>query len=258
MKRILCMTQACLTENRSTTYSPISELLAGARDTIPLIVGAIPFGLIFGTLALGSGLSFCGTMAMSAFVFAGSAQFIALGLLGAGTSWPFIVLTTFIVNLRHILYSATLAPHVSRLPQRWQVPLAFWLTDETFVIVANRYAQALNSSHTHWYYLGSAVLMYINWQLSTLLGLTIGQLLPNAATWGLDFAMPVTFIGMVIPYLKNRPMVASVIVSGIVAIVAYPVPHQLGLMIAAIAGITTGVIVEAWQPPTKPEKQTTP
>lgn len=252
------MTHASPTANRSTTPSPFSEFITGARDTIPLVVGAIPFGLIFGTLALGSGLSFGGTMAMSAFVFAGSAQFIALGLLtGVGTTWPLIVLTTFVVNLRHILYSATLAPHVSHLPRRWQIPLAFWLTDETFVVVANRYAQVINSPHTHWYYLGSAILMYVNWQLCTFLGLTIGQLLPNAAALGLDFAMPVTFIGMVVPYLKNRPMVASVIVSGIVALVAYPVPHQLGLMFAALAGIVTGVVVESWQPSKELQKRTT-
>jgi len=227
--------------------SPISEFFTGARDTFPLIVGAIPFGLIFGTLAAGSGLSFGGTMAMSAFVFAGSAQFIALGLLAAGSSWPIVVLTTFVVNVRHALYSATLAPYVSRLPQRWQIPLAFWLTDETFAVVVNRYLQAPASPHNRWYHLGSSVFMYANWQLCTFLGLTVGQLLPNAAAWGLDFAMPVTFIGMVIPYLKNRPMVATVVVAGVVAIVAHPMPHQMGLMVAALAGIVAGVLVEAWQ-----------
>ncbi len=240
------MAQATIGSNKNISSAPLSEFLDGVRDTFPLIVGAIPFGLIFGTLAVGSGLSFEGTMAMSAFVFAGSAQFIAVGLVTAGTVWPIIVLTTFIVNLRHALYSATLAPYVKHLPQRWQIPLAFWLTDESFVIVANRYMQNPSSPYTHWYYLGSAIFMYINWQVCTFLGLTIGRLLPNAADWGLAFAMPVTFIGLVIPYLKNRPMVVSVIVAGIVALIAYSLPHQLGLMVAALAGIATGMVVEAW------------
>jgi 4-azaleucine resistance transporter AzlC len=220
------------------------EFLSGARDTIPLIVGAIPFGLIFGALAIGSGLSFEGTMAMSGFVFAGSAQFIAVGLLAAGAGWPIIVLTTFVVNLRHLLYSATLVPHVKQLSQRWQVPLAFWLTDETFAVVINRYNKPDQSPHKHWYYLGSAVAMYTNWQFCTFLGLTIGQMMPNAAAWGLDFAMPVTFIGMIIPYLKNRPMWASVIISGGVALLAYPLPHKLGLMVAALSGIAGGLAFE--------------
>lgn len=241
------MTQANLNSHPVIATSPISEFLAGGRDSFPLIVGAIPFGIIFGTLALSSGLSFAGAMAMSAFVFAGSAQFIALGLVAAGTAWPIIVLTTLVVNLRHMLYSATLAPYVRHLPQRWQGPLAFWLTDETFLVVVNRYTKNSTSPHNHWYYLGSAFFMYTNWQLCTFLGLTVGQMLPNAAAWGLDFAMPVTFIGMVIPYLKNRPMVAAVVVAGVVALLAQPIPHQLGLMVATLAGIAAGMLVENWR-----------
>lgn len=230
--------------NSTTAPSPQSEFLAGARDTFPLIVGAVPFGVIFGTLAAGSGLSFAATAAMSAFVFAGSAQFIGLGLVAAGTSWPFIVLTTLVVNLRHALYSATLAPHVKHLSQHWQIPLAFWLTDETFVIVAKHYDQATPPQYKHWYYLGSALFMYINWQLCTWLGLTVGQLIPNAAAWGLDFAMPVTFIGMVVPYLKNWPMLTTVVTAGLVSVVAYPLPNKLGLFLAAVAGVSAGLVVE--------------
>jgi 4-azaleucine resistance transporter AzlC len=230
-----------------TDYSPMSEFLAGGRGTFPLIVGAIPFGLIYGTLAAGSGLSFWAGMAMSSLVFAGSAQFIAVGLVSAGTGWPLIVLTTFVVNLRHALYSATMAPHVVRLSQRWQIPMAFGLTDETFAVVINRYNQPDDSPHKKWYYLGSMVFMYSNWQLCTFLGLTVGQLIPDAAAWGLDFAMPVTFIGMVIPYLKNRPMWIAVMVSGATALLAYPAPHKLGLIIASIVGITAGILAEKWE-----------
>ncbi|HBQ97847.1 MAG TPA: branched-chain amino acid ABC transporter permease, partial [Cyanobacteria bacterium UBA11691] len=82
------------------------------------------------------------------------------------------------------------------------------------------------------------------WQLSTLLGITIDQTLPNAANWGLDFAMSVTFIGMIVPYVKTKPMAISTLVSGMVALLAYPLPHKLGLIVAAIAGITAGVLSE--------------
>jgi 4-azaleucine resistance transporter AzlC len=239
------ITQATVGQSAALSTSPRSEFLTGGRDTLPLIVGAIPFGLIFGTLAVSSGLSLAGTMAMSALVFAGSAQFIAVGLLATGTAWPVIVLTTFVVNLRHALYSATLAPYVKRLPQRWQLPLAFWLTDETFAVVIQRYNQADDSPHKRWYYLGSAVFMYTNWQICTFLGLTIGRLIPDAASWGLDFAMVVTFIGMVIPYLKNRSMVITVTVSGLVALIAHPLPHQLGLIVAALAGVAAGILAES-------------
>jgi predicted branched-subunit amino acid permease len=87
--------------------------------------------------------------------------------------------------------------------------------------------------------------MYTNWQLCTWLGLTVGQLIPDAAAWGLDFAMPVTFLGMVVPYLKNRPMLAAVVVSGVVAVLAYPMPNKLGLIAAAVAGIVAGMVAES-------------
>ncbi|MBX2862787.1 MAG: AzlC family ABC transporter permease [Leptolyngbyaceae cyanobacterium MAG.088] len=220
------------------------EFWAGARQTIPLIVGAIPFGIIFGTLAQTSGLSFAGAIGMSAIVFAGSSQFIALGLLGVGTPLGIIVLTTWVVNLRHLLYAVSLVPYVKHLSQVWKLPLGFGLTDENFMVTIQRYRQDDPSPYKHWFQLGSALAMYVNWQLCTLLGLTLGQSIPNARAWGLDFAMVATFIGMTIPYLTNRPMVATVIVSGITALLAQGLPHQLGLIVAAIAGILTGVLTE--------------
>ncbi|MGB3613576.1 MAG: AzlC family ABC transporter permease [Elainellaceae cyanobacterium] len=224
--------------------TPRSEFWAGVRDIAPLIIGAIPFGIIFGTLAPISGLSAGGTLAMSAFVFAGSAQFIAVGMIAVGTAWPLIVMTTFVVNLRHLLYAVSLLPYVKPLSQRWKGGMAFWLTDEVFAVAIRRYEARDDSPFKQWYYLGAAIAMYSNWQLCTLLGITTGQLLPNAADWGLDFAMSVTFIGMVIPYLKTKPMGLAVVVAGIVALLANPLPHKLGLIVAASAGIGAGVCSE--------------
>lgn len=216
----------------------------GARDIFPLIVGAIPFGLIFGALSVSSGLSALSTLAMSAFVFAGSSQFIAVGMVAAKTGWLLIVLTAFVVNLRHLLYAVSLLPYIKPLTQRWKIPLAFLLTDEAFAVAIRRYESREMSSFKHWYYLGAALFMYFNWLLCTFLGMTIGRLIPNAADWGLDFAMSVTFIGMVVPYLKTRPMGLAVAIAAIVSLLAAPLPHKLGLMVAAIAGITTGVLSE--------------
>lgn len=224
--------------------SPRAEFWAGARDIVPLIVGAVPFGVIFGTLAPSSGLSPGGALAMSVFVFAGSSQFIAIGMMSAGTGGLLIVVTAFVVNLRHLLYAVSLVPYVKPLGYRWKGILAFWLTDEAFAVAIRRYEAADPSPFKHWYYLGAALAMYANWQLCTLLGVTVGQTLPNAAQWGLDFAMSVTFIGMVIPYLKTRPMGLAVAVSGLVALFADPLPHKLGLMAAAIAGVEAGFYSE--------------
>ncbi|MEL6223572.1 MAG: AzlC family ABC transporter permease [Cyanobacteria bacterium J06627_8] len=232
---------------RTPLKFPRAEFWAGVRDIFPLVVGAAPFGVIFGTLATSNGLSVGATLAMSAFVFAGSAQFIAVGLVAAGTGWLLVVLTTFVVNLRHLLYSVSLLPHIKPLSHFWKVMLAFWLTDESFAVAIRRYEASDRSPHKHWYYLGAALFMYINWQLWTLLGVTIGQTIPNAADWGLDFAMSVTFIGMVVPYVKTKPMGIAVLVAGLTAILAYPLPHKLGLLFAAIAGILAGMLSERTQ-----------
>ena len=221
-----------------------AEFVAGAKAIIPLVIGAIPLGIIFGTLAQSSGLSFAGAIAMSTLVFAGSAQFIALGLLATGTALPIIILTTLVVNLRHLLYSLSLVAHVRRLPSGWKLAIGFWLTDEVFAVAINRYQHSDLSKYKHWYYLGAAIFMYTNWQICTLIGLSLGHLIPDAAGWGLNFAMSVTFIGMIIPYLKNRSMFIAVIVSGIMALVTQNLPHQSGLIISAIAGIMSGMLAQ--------------
>ncbi|MBN1427739.1 MAG: AzlC family ABC transporter permease [Anaerolineae bacterium] len=229
-----------------------TEFWAGVRDTFPLIVGAIPFGVIFGALGVNSGLSPATTMSMSLFVFAGSAQFIAAGLVAQGISLPFIILTTFVVNLRHALYGATLAPHVRHLSQKWLLPLGFWLTDETFAVVVARYNRSDDSSlYKHWYHLGSSIAMYGNWQLCTLIGLIAGQSLQGIENLGLDFAMIVTFIGLIVPVVKTRPILVSVIVAGAVSILAYPLENKIGLIIAALCGVIAGVIAETYLPQPK-------
>ncbi len=232
-----------------------AEFWAGIRATIPLIVGAIPFGIIFGAVAVTSGLSPAGTSAMSAIVFAGSAQFIAAGLVASGTSVGIIVLATLIVNLRHALYSVSLAPHMKHLPQRWLIPLGFWLTDETYVVAIDRYNQLGDPRYRHWFYFSSALWMYVNWQICTLIGIRAGQAIPNPEQWGLDFALIVTFIGMLMPLLKSRPVVLCVLVSGIGALLFHDLPNQLGLMVAVLAGIAAGIAAERFS--NEPESRET-
>lgn len=186
---------------------------------------------------------------MSALVFAGSSQFIAVGLVAAGTPPLVIILTTFVVNLRHILYSATLAPHLNKLPRGWLLPLGFWLTDESFVLAAKRFTEEEHSKDKHWYLLGSEIAMYADWQLVTWIGIIAGQAIKDPGSWGLDFAMVVTFIGMLVPLVKDRPALASVLVAGVSAILAHSLTNQLGLLVAALLGILAGVLAELVWPP---------
>ncbi len=233
------------------THTRRSEFLAGIRDTLPLVLGAIPFAIIFGALAVNSGLSPAAAMGFSIFVFAGSSQFIGSNLVAQGVGIPLIVFTTFIVNIRHALYGATLAPHMKHLPQRWLLPLGFWLTDETFVVVVTRYNQPDKSPFKHWYHLGSSVIMYLNWNFWTFIGIVAGQRIPDLSAFGLAFAMDVTFIGMVIPQLKNRPMVLAALVAGLSAVALNSLPNKLGLIVAVFIGIAVGIATESLSPKDK-------
>lgn len=224
--------------------SPKTEFFQGARDTLPMIVGAIPFGIIFGALGVSNGLSVSAVVGMSVFVFAGSSQFLAVGLVGQGVGIGLIIFTTLIVNLRHMLYGASLAQYVAHLSQRWLVPLGFWLTDETYATVIRRYPLQDNAPYKHWYQFGSSVAMYSNWVICTLIGIVAGTQLKELTTWGLDFAMVVTFIGIVVPMVVTRPLLFSALIAGSVAIIANPLPNKLGLMVASLAGIIAGVWAE--------------
>ncbi|MEA1607682.1 AzlC family ABC transporter permease [Pseudomonas spirodelae] len=227
----------------------LQHFLYGSRDSIPMIVGILPFGLIYGALASLAGLSLGQALGMSLLVYAGSAQFIAISLLTLGSGAVVILLTTLVVNLRHVLYSAALQPYVGPLAQRWRVPLAFGLTDETFAVVQRRYLARGMAEHGQWYHAGVALALYVSWVGSSLVGALFGQSVPNLAGWGLDFAMLATFIGIVVPALRSQPQIAAALVAGAVALLCHSWPYKLGLMAAALSGIAIGVLLERRQAP---------
>jgi 4-azaleucine resistance transporter AzlC len=229
--------------------SRLQHFLYGSRDSIPMIVGILPFGLIFGALASLAGLSLGQVLGMSLLVYAGSAQFIAISLLTLGSGAVVILLTTLIVNLRHVLYSAALQPYVALLAQHWRVLLAFGLTDETFAVVQRRYLARGMTEQGQWYHAGVALALYVSWVGSSLVGALLGQRVPNLADWGLDFAMLATFIGIVVPALRNQPQIAAALVAGAVALLCHAWPYKLGLMAAAFSGIAIGVLLERLNAP---------
>lgn len=228
--------------------SPAHEVIAGIKAVLPLLIGAAPFGLIYGVLATGTGMPPAAAQAMSFVVFAGAAQFIAVGLLGAGAPTAIVILTALIVNLRHVLYSASLAPFLSPLRPVWKWALAFLLTDEAYALAISRYRRdvarpdARGRSHPHWYVLGAGLMIYVVWQISTAVGIVLGAQVP--AAWGLDFTLPLTFIGLLIPVLIDRGSVGAALVAGIVAIVAAGLPLRLGLVVAALAGVAAGLTLD--------------
>ena len=220
---------------------PGVEFLKGARDQFPILLGVVPFGVIFGALAVSAGIPAFEAQSFSLFIFAGSAQFIAVSLI-AGASSPFLViLTILVVNLRHLLYSASLAPHVYHLSNRWKAPLSWLLTDEAFIVASSRYRKG-NPEFAHWYFLGTGLMLWVAWQLSTFLGIALGVLIPPGI--GLDFALPLTFMALILPTLTDRPAWAAACAAGTFSILLANLPFKLGLLIPTILGIGVGLGVE--------------
>jgi 4-azaleucine resistance transporter AzlC len=214
----------------------------GTRAEFPLLIGVFPFGLIYGTLALKSGLSPVAAQMMSSIVFAGSSQFITAQLIHEAAPEIVIVLTIAVVNLRHMLYSASVAPYLKDLSPRWKGLLAYLLTDEAYAATIIHFEQEELTSTSHWFFLGAGFSLWFTWQISSALGILLGTAIP--ASWPLDFALPLTFIAMVIPVLTDRPVIASAISAGLVALLAYNLPYKLGLILAALVGISIGMLLE--------------
>ena len=223
-----------------------SNFWEGVRAEAPLLVGVFPFGLIYGALALNAGLSASVAQLMSSIVFAGSSQFVATQLLHDGAPGAIIVLTIAVVNLRHMLYSASLAPYLKDLSVRWKVLLSYLLTDEAYAPSIIRYERDGVQPFSHWFLLGAGFSLWFNWQVSTALGIFLGAAIPKE--WPLDFALPLTFIAMVVPVLKNHSMVAAALSAGVVALLAFHLPFKLGLILAAFTGIIVGTVLEGRNP----------
>jgi 4-azaleucine resistance transporter AzlC len=223
--------------------SPRREFIAGAAAELPILIGVIPWGLIYGVVAIGAGLPPAAALAMSSIVFAGSAQLIGAELLGGGVPGPVIVLTTLVVNLRHMLYSASVAPYLQHLSRRWKWVLAYLLTDEAYVVMISNYHRPTDLTYKHWFALGAGLMLWTSWQISTAAGIFLGGQIP--ASWSLDFTLALTFIGLLLPALGDRASVAAAAAAGLVALLAFDLPLKLGLIVAAGIGITAGLAVES-------------
>ena len=218
--------------------------LEGFRDAIPVLLAVTPFGLVVGVAAADVGIPVAHAVGMSYVVYAGTAQLAALQLLAVGSPFAVILLTTLLLNLRFALYSATLAPHV-RGP-RW--PMRLWMaslmTDQSMALGMHRYATKPERGAKIGYYLGVSVPGWVVWTTAATIGVFVGAAVP--AGWSLEFAVPLVFLTLwVFALARGRgPVWWAGGVGAIVAVVARPLPFNLGLLVASFAGIAAGLVVE--------------
>jgi 4-azaleucine resistance transporter AzlC len=231
-------------EEEPKTESPAAAFVAGAKAIVPVLLALIPFGVAFGATAIDNGLSTMEALGMSVFVFAGAAQLAAIPLLSAGASVTIVVLTVLMVNLRLTLYSASLAPHFKHLPVGWKGLLSYLLTDQAYAATITRFdAGETEEPDKRWYYLGVALSIWVAFQAATLAGAFLGAWASGG--WSLDFVLPLIFIALAIPAIKDRTTGAAALTAGVTAVFAAALPLNLGLIAAALVGVFGGIVAES-------------
>lgn len=219
------------------------DFFLGFRDSLPFMLGVMPFGITCGIMGLAAGLSPVEILLMSLLVFAGASQFVSITMLADGvTGWGIIGLTTLLINLRHLLMGASLAPYMTKLPVALQAILAFGMADETYAMTVNHTQQV---GYSAGYQLGTNSALYATWALSTAAGVILGGYINNPLTWGLDFAMPATFLALLIPRLVSRISLLVFAVAMVVAVLgAAYLPGKWYIIIACVAASLVGGLLE--------------
>ena len=250
-----------------------TDVRAGVRASLPLLVGLVPFGLVAGVAAVDAGLSPVAAVGMSVVVFAGASQLAVIELLRTDTPLLVVVLTGVVINLRILMYSASIAPYFQRYRTRWKAVLAYFLTDQAYAVAIARYTddgdgggdedsdgddEADQRDHEgptpdavtsdgrfegrDWFYLAVGASIWVVWVVATVIGVGLGRGLPQA--WGLDFAVPLVFLALLVPRLEDDATVVAGVAAGVVALVATGLPYHLGLPVAAVVGVIAGLAVE--------------
>jgi predicted branched-subunit amino acid permease len=179
---------------------------------------------------------------MSLIVFSGAAQIIAAQLIAAGAPFAVIVLSCFVVSLRFLMYSAAMAPYLRPLDHRWRNLLAFLLTDQAFAASIHRLRASDDPRAGVSYFLGGGVVLWVMWQLATLAGIFLGSVIPPA--WQLDFVVPLCFLALLAPLLRDRPTLVVIIVSAVSAVALDAMPMRLSMICAGVLGIFAGVVAD--------------
>jgi 4-azaleucine resistance transporter AzlC len=220
---------------------------SGVSQAIPIVMGYVPIGLAYGVLAQKAGLSSLNTILMSIIVFAGSSQFIAVGLMGAGASPLSIILTTFVVNLRHLLMSAAVSPYLKRWSKLKLAVFAYELTDESFAVHSARFAtDGPNFAEA----IATNMTAQIAWVTGSGLGILLGNAITDVEPLGVDYALPAMFIALLVLQIADHVQIAVALMTGALSVgLLLAGLEQWNVMLATVIGATIGVILEKWTKP---------
>lgn len=211
------------------------------RSIAPVLPGLVPFGAIVGVAGLESGLTEIQVIGMSLLTYAGASQLAAFQLLDQSAAIPVVVFAALIINLRLVMYSASIATHFQQLSPRKRWGLAYFLVDQVFAISLVEFAENKSTSRL-WYYLGVAIPNWAAWQSGVVIGVVLGANIPSSLE--LDFAIPLLFLAILVPTLEDKETITAALVGGTVAVAGLNLPLQLGLVIGSVVGLLAGLLVD--------------
>ena len=215
--------------------------LKGIIDVSPLMIPVVPFGLIFGILAIDIGFSPLATMGMSLIIFGGASQIVLLQLFSGGASSLVIISSVGAVNSRHLLYGAVVSEHVSELKLIWKIIISYFLIDQAFAR-SNEYFKKNNDKNKYFHLIGGGVTCWVIWQTTTFLGIILGSAIPEKL--GLSFAVPLTFLALLVNDFRKMINVIVIIISGLVATLGYNyIPYKAYVIVAALTGLFVAMIL---------------
>ena len=219
----------------------ITVFKKGFMDVIPLTIPVIPFGIIYGVVGVELGLSPLVTFAMSFIIFAGSSQIAFVQLYTAGASPLVMISSVLAINSRHFLYSAVLAQYLNKLNLYWKILLSYLMTDQAFSVSLSYFKKNQKKTFSHYHMLGSGFTLWLLWQISTLSGIVLGNVIPEAL--GLEFAIPLTFLSLIIAELKKYDHLLIIIISGAISLVTYNFPLKVYIILSAFVGLVAAFIL---------------
>lgn len=214
---------------------------AGVTAIAPVLLGVVPFGLVAGVVTVEAGYGLAETAGHSMLIFAGASQIAAVSLLGDGAPIAVVVLTVLVINLRMLMYAASLSPHMADVPVHRRLLGAYLLTDQAYAVSIVRFREPAPADERWGFYLGAAVTLWLPWQLSTLTGALVGASLPEDLP--LAFAVPLMFLALLVPAVTDRATLAAAVVSAVIATLGAGLPSNLGMLLGAFAGIAVGTVI---------------
>lgn len=217
----------------------------GFKSALPIVLGYLPIGIAYGLISVNGGMTIAQTVAMSLVLYAGSAQFIASGMINAGASPLSIISTVFMVNLRHLLYSASLSKYFKPIPRRSIPMLSFFITDESYGVSITELENG--QQPTRAYFLGLFITAYLGWVISSLIGALSGQAIGSSINLGLDFTLPAMYIALLMMQLKGWHKAVIALFSGMLSVaLIFIIPGNGNVIISAVAGAALGVLFNRW------------